>query len=293
MTSGSLERPGPAAALIRIALQIGATSVAHVDVEAMLSGVCVALPPAAGAHGAILMLNDPADPRGPDARRVFSSDTAADRLALVQQRAATGPVPAAIRGDRTLATPDLTRGGPPVLAAAAADCGLVRSLVVPVPIAGRTAGVLQLLGRSDAVLDEQLAALLRPVVTMLAARLADVRELGRLEALATARAEVPPAEEPATEETPAEGPGADAASAGDPERTMRLVARSPRPACAVPQQNRSRTESDDAGPDEDPRTTAFPQVPAQRRDGPLPSPEPRPNGQEPGRRPRHRRHDDG
>lgn len=231
MTSGSLERPDPASALIRIALQLGATSVAHVDVEAMLSGVCVALPPAAGAHGAVLVLDEPADPRDPDARRVFSSDTAADRMALIQQRAGNGPVPAAIRGDRTLATPDLTRGGPPELAAAAADCGLVGSLVVPVPIAGRTAGALQLLGRSDAVPTEQLASLLRPVVTMLAARLADVRELARLQALATAR------------------------------------------------------------PDPD-RTTAFPRVPAQRRGGPTPAPGSRPNGQHPGRRPRHRRHDE-
>ncbi|MDN5916297.1 MAG: hypothetical protein L0I76_14550 [Pseudonocardia sp.] len=191
MTSGSLGQRDPAGALIRIALQVGATSVAHIDVAAMLSGVCVALPPAAGVSGAVLMLTDPADPRDPDEQRVFTSDTAADRMARIQRRAGNGPLPAAVRGDRTLATPDLTRHGPPELAAAAADCGLVRSLVVPVPIAGRTAGGLQLLGRADAVLDEQLATPLRPVVTMLAARLADIRELARLELRTTAIPRIP------------------------------------------------------------------------------------------------------
>ena len=44
-------------------------------------------------------------------------------------------------------------------AAAAADLGLVRSLSVPVPVAGRTAGVLQLVARGGprGRLDEQLA----------------------------------------------------------------------------------------------------------------------------------------
>lgn len=191
MGSGSPGRPDPAAALVRIALQLGATSVAHVDVAAMLSGACVGLPPATGASGAVLMLTDPADPRDPDQQRLFCSDTAANRMALLQRRAGGGPLAAAIRGERSLVTRDLTWHGPPELVAAAAESGLVRSLVLPVPVDGRTAGALQLLGRADAVLDEQLATLLRPVVTVLAARLADVRELARLQATGDGRAPQP------------------------------------------------------------------------------------------------------
>lgn len=192
LPAGAPGRPDRGGALVRVALQLGSTSVAHVDVAAMLSGVCVALPPAAGARGAVLLLDDPADPGDPDGRRLFTSDTAADRMGLVQDRTGNGPLPAAVRGDRTLVTPDLRRDGPPELAAAAAGCGLVRSIVVPVPVAGHTAGGLQLLGGADAVLDEYLAALLRPVVTMLGARLADVRELARLSAVVGSRADQPP-----------------------------------------------------------------------------------------------------
>ncbi|MEQ3552445.1 hypothetical protein WIS52_18380 [Pseudonocardia nematodicida] len=193
-TSGLPGRPAPdpAPALVRVALQAGATSVAHVDVAAMLSGICVAVVPAAGVAGAVLMLREPADPRDPEARRVFGSDTAALRLGDLQRRADAGPGPAAERGERMLLTPDLTRSGPPELAAAAADCGLVRSMVVPVVIAGRTAGALQVLARGlhggaarEETLTDDLAAALAPVVTALAARLSDVREIARLDRIAT------------------------------------------------------------------------------------------------------------
>ncbi|MBW0106683.1 hypothetical protein [Pseudonocardia sp. KRD291] len=273
MGSGSLGRPDPAGALIRIALQLGATSVAHVDVAAMLSGVCVALPPAAGVSGAVLMLNDPADPRDPDAQRIFTSDTAADRMALIQQRAGNGPIPAAVRGDRTLATPDLTRHGPPELAAAAADSGLVRSLVVPVPIAARTAGGLQLLGRADAVPDEHLAALLRPVVTMLAARLADVRELARLESLVASRTEDPPAGDRPAEDTDT--------------RELRTTSI---PRIPSPQSPANRIPGPPVSGQHAPEHVPGPHVPAPRGEARMP--EAPPNGPDRSRRPRHRRHHD-
>ncbi|MYW72614.1 hypothetical protein GTW08_10785, partial [Pseudonocardia sp. SID8383] len=88
-TSGTTGRPtpDPAPALVRVALQAGATSVAHADIAAMLSGICVALVPAARVGGAALLLREPADPRDPEARRVFGSDTAALRLGELQRRA--------------------------------------------------------------------------------------------------------------------------------------------------------------------------------------------------------------
>ncbi|MBP2369114.1 hypothetical protein [Pseudonocardia parietis] len=190
--------PDPSPALVRVALQAGATSVAHVDVAAMLSGLCVALVPAAGVAGAALLLREPADPRDPEARRVFGSDTAATRLGDLQRNADAGPGPSAERGERVLLTPDLTRSGPPELAAAAADFGLVRSLTVPVPVAGRTAGVLQLLarGRPGDELTDRLAVALQPLVTAMAARIADVRELARLEREAERAASAPSAPAP-------------------------------------------------------------------------------------------------
>ena len=175
-------RPDPSAAVMRIALQVGATPVAHVDIGTMLSGVCSALPPAVGVAAAVLVLTEPADPRDPEGQQVFGSDDAASRLGLIQQRAGRGPVPAAMRGDRARTVPDLTVSGPPELAAAAADCGLVRSLVVPLSVSGQPAGGLQMLAGADATLDERTAADLWPLVAALSARLADARELARVSA---------------------------------------------------------------------------------------------------------------
>ncbi|TCK24842.1 GAF domain-containing protein [Pseudonocardia endophytica] len=178
-------RPDASTAVMRIALQVGATPVAHVDIGTMLTGVCSALPPAVGVAAAVLVLTDPADPRDPEGQQVFASDDAANRLGLIQQRAGRGPVPAAVRGDRPLAVPDLTVSGPPELAAAAADCGLVRSLVVPLSESGQPAGGLQLLAGSDASLDERSASMLSPLMGALSARLADARELARVSARVT------------------------------------------------------------------------------------------------------------
>ena len=175
-------RPDSSAAVMRIALQVGATPVAHVDIGTMLSGVCSALPPAVGVAAAVLVLTEAADPRDPEGQQVFGSDDAASRLGLIQQRAGRGPVPAAMRGDRALTVPDLTVSGPPELAAAAADCGLVRSLVVPLAVSGQPAGGLQMLAGADATLDERTAEDLWPLVAALSARLADARELARVSA---------------------------------------------------------------------------------------------------------------
>lgn len=240
-------RPDPSTAVTRIALQVGATAVAHVDVGTMLAGVCAALPPAVGVAGAVLVLTEPADPRDPQAQQVFASDDAAGRLGLIQHRAGRGPVPAAVRGDRPLTVPDLTVSGPPELAAAAADCGLVRSLVVPVPVSGQPAGGLQLLAGADTALDERTAAVLWPLVSALSARLADARELARVATAPSIGAEaVDPADPDAlppettamatadveehVEEPPpdvvdgpgVDGPGVDGSADAGPEQTARL-----------------------------------------------------------------------
>ncbi|BBG01487.1 MULTISPECIES: GAF domain-containing protein [Pseudonocardia] len=187
-TSGAPGRPAPdpGPALVRVALQAGATSVAHIDVAAMLSGICVALVPAAGVDGVVLVLHEPADARDPERQRVFGSDTAAIRVGQLQDRAGAGPAITTAYDGRVVVTPDLTRSDPPGLAATAAGCGLVRSLAVPVLVGGVTAGSLQLLARrsSGAGLTDRLATALQVVTSALAARISDVRELTRLEQLA-------------------------------------------------------------------------------------------------------------
>lgn len=182
MTASPTSCPDPSAAVLRIALQVGATPVAHLDIATMLSGVCSALPAAAGVASAVVVLTEPADPRDPASRQVFASDDAAHHLGLLQHRAGRGPAAAAVRGDRPLVVPDLAVSGPPELAAAAADCGLVSSLVVPLPGPGRPAGGLQVLAGADTSLDERTASLLWPLVSAMAARLADARELARVSA---------------------------------------------------------------------------------------------------------------
>ncbi|ANY08664.1 hypothetical protein [Pseudonocardia sp. HH130630-07] len=256
--------PDPTAALVRVALQAGATSVANVDVAAMLSGICVALVPAARVGGAVLSLREPADPRDPEERRVFGSDTAAVHLGTLQRRAGSGPGPDAERDDRVVRTPDLARCAPPALAATATACGLRRSLTVPVPVAGRVAGTLQVFGRGAPAgpLPPELADALRPVVTALAARIADVREMARLADAAertdrAAEGSGPPRGGAAAPR----GDGAAAPQGGDPcpaDPTMPLPRRPfgsaripPLPAPRVP-----------APRDERP---AGPRVPAQRR----------------------------
>ncbi|MEV1293591.1 GAF domain-containing protein [Pseudonocardia sp. NPDC049635] len=197
--------PDPGPALVQVALRAGATSVAHVDVAAMLSGLCVALVPAAGVAGAVLVLHEPADARDPERRRVFGSDTAATRIGQLQDRSGAGPAISTAHDGRVCLTPDLTRSDPPGLAAVAAGCGLVRALTVPVVVGGRTAGALQLLGRRDcgAPLGERLAAALQVVTAALAARIRDVRELTRLEQLTAAGAATDPPFMPPARQAPA------------------------------------------------------------------------------------------
>lgn len=164
----------------------------------MLSGVCAALPGILGVSGAVIVLAEPADPVS---GAVFGSDDAAGRLGMLQYRAGSGPALGAVRSGRVMITPDLTRIGPPELAAAAADTGLIVSLAVPLVLDGEAIGGLQLLGRPGVWMDLSLADQLAPLVDALSARLADVRELGRLMALlarATAERERAAAVEQAT-----------------------------------------------------------------------------------------------
>jgi hypothetical protein len=73
-----------------------------------------------------------------------------------------------------MCTPDLTRVGPPDLAAAAAERDLVTSVVMPLAARDRCLGGLQLLGDPGRQVGIEHVELLRPLVAALSARLVDV-----------------------------------------------------------------------------------------------------------------------
>ena len=88
-----------------------------------------------------------------------------------------GPVANALRTRRPMITPDLTRVGPPALAAAAADCGLTSSGAVPLCALDRAVGVLQLLGTRTLPVEPAHLDLLGPLPDVLAAQLVNVAAL--------------------------------------------------------------------------------------------------------------------
>jgi hypothetical protein len=95
-----------------------------------------------GVGGAVLLLVNPPD----GVPAITASDARALWLAETQQRTDMGPLPGALRTWRPMLTTDLARIGPPAVAAAAAECGLGSSLVLPFDVDGDRVGVLQVLG---------------------------------------------------------------------------------------------------------------------------------------------------
>jgi GAF domain-containing protein len=159
-------------ALIALALQVGGMAAATMRVHDMLVEVCRALPRAANAAGAALVLTGSVD--------VCASDPQAAWLAELQRRSGAGPLGYALRSGRPMCTPDLTRVGPPDLAAAAAERELVTSVVMPLVARDRCLGGLQLLGDAGRQVGIEHVELLRPLVAALSARLVDVLAIEEL-----------------------------------------------------------------------------------------------------------------
>ncbi|WP_433502228.1 GAF domain-containing protein [Pseudonocardia halophobica] len=162
-------------------LQVGRTAVAGADVGTLLSSVCTALPATLGVSGAAIVLVEVPD-RLPGLAGVSASDTAAGRLGEMELRAGTGPVQGAVRSGRPMVTPDLTRIGPPELAAAAADTGLTCSVVVPLVVDGEPVGGLQLFGHPGRPVGDGHVDAVAGLADVLSARLTDVCALRRLTA---------------------------------------------------------------------------------------------------------------
>jgi len=166
--------------LARLVLEIASTPAARFDLGATMVDVCATLPAALGLQSCVAVLT--VSPDGPSPA-VFASDRDAHRLGELQVREATGPLLNSIRTGRLLVTPDLTRIGPPVVAAAADDSGLVSSVTLPLPADGPVIGGLQLLGGiGGQPATAQHAELARPVLEVLAAKMADARSHRELSA---------------------------------------------------------------------------------------------------------------
>jgi hypothetical protein len=167
-----------ASPLVDIALAIARRPVADLDVARLVSETCAALPAALGVPAAVVVVLEPAGAAG-----VYGSDATAGLIGEAQHRSANGPLPHAVRSGRVLLTPDLTRVGPPALAAAAADSGLVSSAAVAVQAGDRAVGGLQLLGTAAWPVTARHLDAVRPVVEVLGARLGDVQAQQQLAAV--------------------------------------------------------------------------------------------------------------
>jgi len=164
------------------------------DLHAVLSSTCSAIPGALGIAGAVMQLAEPVDDR-----RFFASDAWAAWIGEVQYREGMGPLLTALRTGRVLMIDDLTRIGPPTVAATAAEYGLVSSLALPIEADGVRAGALQLLGEVHRPVEAAHADVLRPLLEVLAARLLDVQDLRRAASRATPVAARDPAADPASD----------------------------------------------------------------------------------------------
>ncbi len=161
-------------AIVELALRTAATPVVGLDLDRHLSGTCAALARALRLTAAVVVVVDPAGVHGSDGSAVLVGEA--------QLGVPVGPVASALRSGRPMVTPDLSRVGPPALAAVAAASGLVCSGVVPLQALGRPVGAVQLLGARGWSVEPAHLDRLGPLAGVLAAQLADVAALARLAA---------------------------------------------------------------------------------------------------------------
>jgi len=154
--------------LVELAMHVARTPASGLDLPALLADVCAELPARLEVAAAVIVVLDPAG-------GVYGSDERAIGLGETQHRAADGPLPNAVRANRPLLTPDLTRVRPPTLATAAAEAQLVTSAALPLRAASWTLGGVQLLGsREQPVAGHHVDALV-PLADVLGVLLANVQ----------------------------------------------------------------------------------------------------------------------
>src|SRR5690242_4006076 len=106
-------------AILELALRTAATPAIGMDLERHLGEMCSELVRALRVTAAAVVVLEPPGAYGSDGAAVF--------VGAAQLGAQVGPVANALRTGQPMLTPDLLRVGPPALAAAASDCGLVTS----------------------------------------------------------------------------------------------------------------------------------------------------------------------
>ncbi len=154
-----------------LVLELSRRPVSGVEPVPFLGQAAVAIARALGVRGAVLVVPGPG--------WVAGSDDTATLVGEIQHRDGQGPVPTAVRTARPMLTPDLTRIGPPALAALADETGLAGSVAAALTVDGRVVGVLQLLGGPERPVGHSELESLGAVPEVLAARIADLVELGR------------------------------------------------------------------------------------------------------------------
>jgi hypothetical protein len=105
------------------------------------------------------------------------ADQHAACIGEIQRRNGGGPLNHALRSGQPMVTLDLTRLGPPDLAALAAESGIVTSVVVPLVAGERRLGGVQLLGSVGRAVGVEHVELIRPLVEAITARVADFSPL--------------------------------------------------------------------------------------------------------------------
>lgn len=168
-----------------VALVLSRRPVAHVEPLRFLGEAAAEVARALDVAGAVLVV--------PATGWVRGSDDLSTLVGEMQQRDGQGPLSTAIRTLRPMLTPDLTRIGPPSLAALAAEVGFGSSAALALLAEEKVVAGLQVIGRSGRPIDPGHVEALGQIADVLGARIADLVELARLR-------QPPPAPEPVLED---------------------------------------------------------------------------------------------
>lgn len=152
--------------LTDLALALSRRPVADADPLRYLGSVAADVATALDVAGVVIVV--------PAVGWVRGSDDLATLVGEAQHRDGTGPLPTALRTSRTMTVPDLTRVGPPALAAIAAEAGYTGSVAVVLRARGRAVAGMQLLGRPGQPVEAGHVEALAPVLALVGARTSDL-----------------------------------------------------------------------------------------------------------------------
>lgn len=162
----------PATLLGDVALVLSRRPVASADPLTYLREAAVEVARGLDVAGAVLVV--------PATTWVGGSDDLATLVGEMQQHAGQGPLATAMRTLRPMLTPELTRIGPPSLAALAAEAGFGGAAAVALLADGRVVAGLQVIGRTGRPIDPRQVDALGQVTDVLGARIVDLVEFARL-----------------------------------------------------------------------------------------------------------------